>query len=295
MLGAGNQATVYQVRGPNERAYALKIWDADLTLEELARHHVEWSALAAVRHRNVLEFISASSTPDWRPYILTELLHGETLAQRLDRVGSLSVAEGIRIASEICAGLEAVHAVGIIHRDLKPENIWITTRGRVKLIDFGLARAKSHRITRHGIVVGTPRYMAPEQALAEPVDARADLYCVGLLLYEMLAGAPPFAGQDSGAWMRAHVVEPPSLDRLSRQARALKPLLSALLAKEPDDRPPSASAVLRELCRAMPRRRRARAALLVAAAVAAVTVLVWPVGEGDFAASPAPPSAQPAR
>src|SRR5207249_492027 len=132
-------------------------------------------------------------------FIAMELLEGEGLADRLRR-GPLSVAEAVPIGLDMLAALAALHARGIVHRDLKPSNVFLTTHG-VKLLDFGLARPELERsdssttdLTRTGIVIGTPRYMAPEQVTGAPLDARSDLFALGAILFETLAGRPAFEG-----------------------------------------------------------------------------------------------------
>ncbi len=164
----------------------------------------ETRSLASVRHRNVIELHEVGRTNDGEPYLIRELLQGETLAQRLGRERTLALKDAVSIATAIADGLEAVHACGIVHRDVKPENVFLhVVDGHTipKLLDFGLARniESSGRITWSGAAIGTPGYMAPEQARGEEdLDHRVDVYALGVVLYEMLAGELPF-GADSAS------------------------------------------------------------------------------------------------
>ncbi len=178
------------------------------------------------------------------------LLPGETLEQRLQRAPPLPMAEVLRIGGEIAAGLAAAHARGFIHRDVKPSNVWLEgddQAARVKILDFGLARVlgSDATLTHAGAIVGTPAYMAPEQARGEPLDVRCDLFSLGCVLYRMTTGAAPFKGPTTMATLRALELLTPRAPHLVNRAvpRALSELIVQLLAKRPDDRPASAVAV----------------------------------------------------
>jgi serine/threonine-protein kinase len=160
----------------------------------------------------------------------------------------------VSIASGICSGLEAVHARGIVHRDMKPSNVFLTTSGAVKIGDFGIASVASDvTVTRAGEVFGSAPYVSPEQVSGDPIDARADLYSLGCVMFEMATGRPPFAGDDPAALAYQHVhTKPERADALvTRVPPALASTIEGLMAKDPEDRPESADALRRSL-EAMP-------------------------------------------
>ena len=211
------------------------------------------------------------------PFLVLELLHGETLEDHLARTGRLSVPEIIRIGREIAEGLAAAHARGLLHRDIKPANIWLerprasnpvnplrdtspqlggrvdppqaeSPSGRVKILDFGLAKLWSAEpeISHAGMMIGTPRYMAPEQVAGDAVDPRTDLFSLGCVLYRMATGRAPFGGSDLLSVLRALACEePPPVRTLNPQVpAALSDLISQLISKSPDRRPPSVQVVV---------------------------------------------------
>jgi serine/threonine-protein kinase len=193
--------------------------------------------------------------PDGRPFIVMELITGRTLrqlAQAQSPMGGI-----VHVMIEVLAGLAAAHAIGIVHRDLKPDNILVTTSGHAKLLDFGIAKlsqplpnAPSMR-TATGIVLGTPEYMAPEMVVGDTVDGRADLYAIGLILYELLTGRRPFSGGTDFDVMRAHVEAPVTPPRQWRAEipEALEKVVLRALAKRPADRFESAAAMAKALRR----------------------------------------------
>src|SRR5262249_24539457 len=188
-------------------------------------------------------------------FIAMELLEGESLADRLRR-SALTVAEAIPIGLDILAALTALHSLGVVHRDLKPSNVYITPHG-VKLLDFGLAQpidpegadalGGDERLTRTGLVIGTPRYMAPEQVSGKPLDARSDLFAVGAILFEMLAGRPAFDGRSAVEIVHATLHEQPPALSGSPAIAAADRVIRRALAKEPWQRPPTAAAMAEEL------------------------------------------------
>ena len=191
-----------------------------------------------------------------RPYLVMELLHGESLEQPEARRW-LPVPVALEFARQIAQGLKAAHTVGLVHRDIKPANIWLETRAdgqgpiRVKILDFGLAKPirDDAGLTQDGVSVGTPAYMAPEQLEALPVDARADLYALGVVLYRMISGVPPFEAPSVPRLMAAILEEEPRpLSSIRFQVpRPVEDLLDTLLAKKPDRRPPDAQSGLDRL------------------------------------------------
>ncbi|MGW1196373.1 protein kinase domain-containing protein [Streptomyces sp. NPDC002536] len=184
-----------------------------------------------------------------RPYLTMEFLEGETLRDLIEEEGQLPLDWTAAIGAQIAAGLAAAHAAGVVHRDLKPANIMLTTGGTVKVLDFGMGRIADDpddtRLTSTGVTVGTARYMAPEQFEAKQVTQAADLYALGCVLYEMLAGVPPFASGSAYELGHKHLTQTPAPVRLVRPAVSteLARLVDRLLAKDPAERPADAAAV----------------------------------------------------
>jgi serine/threonine-protein kinase len=210
----------------------------------LARFMREARTLASVRHRNVTELFEVGRTPSGEPYLILELLEGETLARRLTRDRTMSAGDALYVATELCRGLEAVHAAGVLHRDIKPENIFLHQHdGELvpKLLDFGLARpiVAGERLTWTGSAVGTPGYMAPEQARGRTdLDAKADLFSLGVTLYEMLSGELPFVGETMSELLRAAASDDPIPLVVSRPdlAGPLADAVQTALARHPSHR-----------------------------------------------------------
>ena len=214
-LGHGGMGEVWRARHVAlARDVAIKFLTND---EGGPRFRLEAQAIAAVRHTGVVDVLDFGETAQAVPYFVMELLEGETLMARVRRQGPLSWAFVRNIALEISDALAHAHAAGIIHRDLKPSNVIVLdsppTRGSAtKLIDFGIAKLLDQdkpKLTKKGFIQGTPAYMSPEQVLAEPVDARSDVYGLGCLLYFLLAGQRPFADKSGTAALRAQVNETP--------------------------------------------------------------------------------------
>jgi hypothetical protein len=180
-----------------------------------------------------------------RPYLVMELLHGESLAARLARAGPMAPAEAVRVVAAAADALEVAHRAGIVHRDVKPGNVFVTTGGDVKLLDFGIASAAGETALTGGDLLGTAAYLAPERVLGHDATPAADVYALGVLLYELLAGRPPFAGDSGPALAMAQVHARPA--PLGAVAPQVPPVLAAAceraLAKDPAARPPSAAAL----------------------------------------------------
>jgi hypothetical protein len=251
-LGAGGMGEVYRARDPRlDRDVALKVLPESFTRDPERRMRFEREArtVAALSHPHILGVFDVGSQDDVY-YVVTELLEGETLRDRLTRQSVLPSAKALEIALQIAHGLSAAHARGIVHRDLKPENVFITTDGRVKILDFGLARAVADAgtgaetqtslgsPTTPGIVLGTVGYMAPEQARALPVDHRADIFAFGAVLFEMLTGRRAFQGDSAVETMHAILkTDPlePAPDR-SPLPPPLERIVRHCLEKQPDER-----------------------------------------------------------
>lgn len=252
-IGIGGMGTVYLATHLGlERPVAVKIirrefaGDADATDRFLR----EARTMARLRHPNAAMIFDAGNLPDGRHFIVMEFVEGETLSQALAREGRFPASKAVSIATQICDVLEEAHRLGIIHRDLKPSNILLGTRG-VCVLDFGVAKVlassaestATHASTGSGQLIGTPRYMSPEQCLGQRVGARSDLYSLGVLLYEMLAGRPPFVDPLQSALLVKQATAPaPPLPRLRQDIqRPLAMAVHTLLAKRPEDRPRTAA------------------------------------------------------
>ena len=248
-IGVGGMGVVYGARHPviGKRA-AIKILNTKLSADEesLSRFVLEAQAVNKIGHANIVDIFSFGTLDDGRSYFAMEWLQGETLGERLRR-GPLSSREAIVILSALCRALEAAHAANVIHRDLKPDNVFLAHGDegwRVKLLDFGIAKLStttdSISRTATGVAVGTPLYMAPEQARGEPVDGRTDVYALGLLAYAALCGESLF--QDEGSAIEilaAHISKPPPSPRLRAPdiSAAFEQLILDMIAKEGGRRP----------------------------------------------------------
>ena len=201
--------------------------------------------LEGITSPNTVELLDRGEM-DGRPYLVFELIHGTDLRERLRQEGMIAIADALAIAIQVANGLAAAHSRRCVHRDLKPGNILIGDDGRVCVADFGIARAlEEPGLTQPGRVLGTGEYVSPEQALGRKVDARSDLYALGVVLYEMLAGRPPFRGTGFADVAARHVRDepPPIGDSRPNLPTGLAALISALLAKAPEDRPQDAATV----------------------------------------------------
>jgi eukaryotic-like serine/threonine-protein kinase len=252
-LGEGGMGVVYAARDERlERTVAVKTMSS-LTNDDTARKRFwrEARAAASVNHPNICQIYEIGEDTSGL-FIAMELLEGESLAERL-RAGPLSVSDTMPIGFGMLSALSALHARGIVHRDLKPSNVFLTPHG-VKLLDFGLARPELERslssttgLTRTGMVIGTPHYMAPEQVTGDAIDARCDLFAAGAILFEMLAGRPAFGGRTVVEILHSTLYEQPPALTGSPAVTAVDRVLRRALAKRPADRPASADAMADEL------------------------------------------------
>ena len=289
LLGIGGMAAVFEAEDLRlKRRVALKVLHPAIAAKpgSVERFLREAQSAAALKHEHVVT-IHQVGLHQQTPFLVLELLHGETLEDHLAHAGRLSVPEIIRIGREIAEGLAAAHARGLLHRDIKPANIWLEEppspnpaksalrnngpvgsvasppiepdriphvelrSGRVKILDFGLAKLWSAdaEISQAGMVIGTPRYMAPEQVAGEAVDPRTDLFSLGCVLYRMATGRAPFGGSDLLSVLRALACEEPLPVRTLNPEvpAALSELISQLISKSPNQRPPSAQVVVHRL------------------------------------------------
>lgn len=254
VLGAGGMGVVFRARDPQlERIIALKAALPRLGSRPNARDRFlrEARAMAAIKHEHIVSIYEVGEDRGV-PYLAMEFLEGEPLNERLNRAGKLPVSEVLRIGREIALGLSAAHKRGLIHRDIKPGNLWLEAEGdRVKILDFGLARAAGidQQLTQPGAIVGTPEYMAPEQAQGGDVDQRCDLFSLGCVLYRMATGRSPFRGTDVVSTLLAVSTHtPPTPAELAPEVPlALSELIMNLLARDPAGRPESADDVARSL------------------------------------------------
>jgi serine/threonine protein kinase len=260
ILGAGGMGIVLLAEDPQlQRFTALKVMKPSLASNPTARQRFlrEAQATAQVRNDHVVTVYQVSEEGG-APFLAMELLEGETLQSCLSRADGTSgrpllpLIEVLRIGQEIAAGLTAAHERGLIHRDIKPANIWLEKEhGRVKIVDFGLARLRDEdaRLTQSGNVVGTPAYMSPEQANGQELDARSDLFSLGAVLYQLCTGVTPFRGASMFDTLLAVVsqVPTPIQELNARISPPLVDLVNRLLAKKPADRPESARVVMEAL------------------------------------------------
>src|SRR6202171_2146350 len=251
-LGAGGMGEVYRARDTRlGREVAIKVLPERLSgsAEALARFEREARAVAALSHPNILSLFDFGQM-DGTVYAVTELLKGDTLRERLAHE-RLPARKAIEIAVAIAEGLAAAHAAGIVHRDLKPENVFLTSDGRVKILDFGLARVEepggatsatsaptTPAPTEPGVVMGTAGYISPEQIRGHPADARSDIFALGAVLYETLTGERAFTGATTGESL-ARILrdQPPDAStKASNVSPAIDRLVSRCLQKSPDER-----------------------------------------------------------
>ena len=256
-LGAGGMATVYAARAPGGQAVALKVLARELAEgTRTARFAREVATAARLRHPGCVRLLDRGFMPDGTPFLVTELLAGPTLRDAL--AGRFSIPEVLLAGIELCDALAHAHAAGVLHRDIKPENIMFRgpgRRGGAVLIDFGLSRLSDDApLTAVGTCLGSPSYLAPERLLERGCDERTDLYAIGCVLYELLAGRPPFVGDGPLEIGRQHVLDLPVSVRERRAST-----------------PPALAAVVHRALEKDPARRFARAETM-AAALASVAV-----------------------
>jgi serine/threonine protein kinase len=310
LLGAGGMGEVWAARDLLlDRPVAVKVLGAALAGDGRAAERLRREARAAARldHPNIARMLDLGEH-DGRPYLAMELLEGESLAARIDRAAPMPPAEAARVVAAVADALQAAHSAGVVHRDVKPGNVFLTSGGEVKVLDFGIASAAGEADLTTGDLLGTAAYLAPERALGRPATPAADLYSLGVVLYQLLAGRRPFQGGSDIELAMAHVTARPV--PLALVAPSTPPSLVAAcehaLAKDPAARPPSAAAFARRLrapapaapatlplplASPPPRPRSRRRGLLVALLLAGAALAALPA----LAGGPAPRSGERAQ
>jgi serine/threonine protein kinase len=252
LLGAGGMGRVYKAVHPSIGSrVAVKVLARECAERRdlVDRFFAEARTVNLIRHESIVNVLDLSAFPDGRPCIVMEHLDGAPLADLIGRRGPLPLGSVARLVGEVLDALAAAHAKGIVHRDLKPDNVFVSPQGRAKVLDFGIAKLQPELTgtpgpTRTGAVLGTPHYMAPEQALGRPVDARADVYAVGVMLFEAVTGQRPFTGDSLYELLHNQVSLPPPPPRQLRPELPLayEGVILAALVKDPAARLPSALA-----------------------------------------------------
>ncbi len=247
VIGEGGMGTVYAaVHSVIDKRVALKVLRRELSADPtfVSRFVKEGRTTNRIGHPNIVDVFGFGVTPDGRAYLAMELLEGQSLWARL-QAGRITLPEACNVAIEISHALEAAHSADIVHRDLKPENVFLANnhgRSVVKLLDFGIAKftvLNQSTYTQPGVMLGTPTYIAPEQARGETLDGRADIYALGAMLFEMLAGRPPFHSNNAIELIALHLTaEPPLLSTIEPGIPgSADRLLASMLAKDPAGRP----------------------------------------------------------
>jgi eukaryotic-like serine/threonine-protein kinase len=269
-LGEGGMGQVYlAIHEAIEKQVALKVLRHEYSAKEeiITRFQQEAISASRIKHPNVLEVFDFGTLPNGCAFLAMEFLHGNDVADELVRVGYLDTPRAIRIMLQVCRALSAAHRAGVVHRDMKPDNIFLlqTADGEeiVKIVDFGIAQlrnpeedAKSEakprrRLTRTGMIFGTPEYMAPEQAAGRKADSRVDVYACGIIMFEMLTGAVPFTGDSFMAVLAAHLNDPaPSMMEFRPDltiSEELHDVVRRMLEKKPENRYQSMGEVAKAL------------------------------------------------
>jgi eukaryotic-like serine/threonine-protein kinase len=258
ILGRGGMGVVYKATDSQlDETVAIKTLPGDVMTrspEDLERFKREIRLARKITHRNVLRTYDYGEA-EGVYFISMEFVRGYTLSELVDEAPKRQMASRatVGIARQICRGLQAAHEQGIIHRDIKPQNVLIDAKGEVKLMDFGIARMAEapEAMTQAGLIIGTPHYMSPEQIQGKPLDARSDVYSMGVLIYELLVGRRPFESSSLTGVLTAHITEKakPAIDQRPDIGRELNAIVMKCLEKEPGARYADAGALLADLDR----------------------------------------------
>jgi tRNA A-37 threonylcarbamoyl transferase component Bud32 len=263
LLGEGGMGAVYegeQQLGTTKRRVAIKTLHPHLSRNPQieARFQREVGTIAELEHPHTIQVYDFGTTPEGILYIVMEFLQGKSLADLLASQGAMAPDRVAHILEQVCGSLEEAHLHGIVHRDLKPDNVVLVERAGqkdyVKVLDFGIAKRSreqdqnEQKLTQQGMVLGTPPYMSPEQFTGQPIDARSDIYSLGVMAYEMLTGKLPFNATTAWEWATQHMTQPPipieSLAEGNRVPLAMRNALKRALAKSPDQRFQTVSAFI---------------------------------------------------
>jgi serine/threonine protein kinase len=262
LIGEGGMGKVYLAEHVEiGKRVALKVLHPSYSRmpDLVERFRREARAASKIGHPNIVDVTDSGSTADGSVYFVMEYLEGVELGSVIEREGALDIARALRITGQICRALSAAHREGIIHRDLKPENIFLITRGGeadvVKVLDFGIAKtteaeaARERRLTSPGMAMGTPEYMAPEQAAGRPADARTDIYSLGAIMYEMTTGLPPYQGDNFMEILtKKATIDPPApITVRTELPLQVSQLVTSAMARNPDARPQTMDALEYEL------------------------------------------------
>jgi len=251
-LGRGGMGNVYRVADIKAKEeIALKLIRPEIAADKktIERFRNELTTARMIRHKNICGMYDLSEEKGTH-YITMEYVSGEDLKSFLRRAGHLNFSKAVSIAKQICEGLSEAHGLGIVHRDLKPSNIMIDQEGSARIMDFGIARStRTKGLTGSGVMIGTPEYMSPEQVEAKGIDARSDIYSLGIILYEMVTGQIPFEGETAFAVGVKHKSEIPcDPGEINRQIpEQLSLLILKCLEKEKEKRPQATLEVWEEL------------------------------------------------
>ncbi len=262
VIGYGGMATVYEARHTRlaNKRFAVKLLLPEFAVkpELVIRFAREAETASRIEHSHVVDVYDVHRTNEGTPYIVCEYLEGKELGDLLQRMQRLPPAMVVEIVCQICEGLSAAHAAGVVHRDVKPENVFLTgdpSTPMAKLLDFGISKVAEldgdGKLTRTGLVMGTPSYMPPEQARGSKVDHRADIYGVGAILYRALTGRVPFSGDDPTAVLAAVLTKEPERPRAVEPSvpEGLELIIERAMAKEPEERYATMDALREDLQR----------------------------------------------
>ena len=255
VVGKGGMGWVFRATDPvMQRTVALKVMRRDVARDMAAvkRFSKEARDCSRLRHHHTISVYDFGVSDDGYLYLVMEFLDGRPLGEVLREEGALPLPRVVHIAAQICRSLDEAHDLGLVHRDLKPANVFLTqvhhATDYVKVLDFGIAKTvsgdKGETLTRSGMVIGTPKYLSPEQAKAQTLDRRSDLYSLGVILFEMASGAVPFDAPSTGALIAKQIYEPPPPLPETAAGRPIpspfRALVAEMLHKEPGQRPASA-------------------------------------------------------